>query len=553
MKFTDLKQFISVHQMVAKYTLQLLFILNCFVAIAQDNARKAQMFYDDENYDSALLYVDKALENSPSYPAPILKLKADIISYQNQFLEAIGLYKNVIEQLEFGEIRDSKLKMKSYSEIGWCYAQLGLFEKANKFQHAARKLAIAANDKEETAASYFNLSTNHVRLTNYDSGIHYIQLAYDLDLESGDSLAISSDLNTLGYLFASKKDYTKALDYYTQSLSFVTKKDTRRLAVRYNNLGSMEMELSLFEEAESHILKSYELHASLKDSIKMMQRAIGLCQLYTRMDRLGQAKRNGQVAVAFFKKKNNAFFEVKARIHLAKAFEKGGEYERALNELKSVIQVCKSAGLLEDLIKAHADLIAIYERQNNVQEAFRYLKQNQIYIDSLSRNEQLQKVSNLELKFITEQNEKEVELLQLENRLKESEIERRRRESRVLLTGIILVVVFAAIIIFVQLQKFRLKKALLSQEIDTLRVRIQTILPPEVNISLHQLNEGLIKPLSQREFEILQHAITDKTNREIADLVFVSINTVKFHLRKIYEKLGVSNRSEALEKLLSKS
>mgnify|MGYP003738685707 CR=1 FL=1 len=55
--------------------------------------------------------------------------------------------------------------------------------------------------------------------------------------------------------------------------------------------------------------------------------------------------------------------------------------------------------------------------------------------------------------------------------------------------------------------------------------------------------------LSPREQEVLAHLRTDMTTAEIADALFVSVNTVKTQLRSAYRKLGVSRRPEALEML----
>ena len=37
------------------------------------------------------------------------------------------------------------------------------------------------------------------------------------------------------------------------------------------------------------------------------------------------------------------------------------------------------------------------------------------------------------------------------------------------------------------------------------------------------------------------------TLREIADELFISVNTLKFHLKVVYRKLGVASRAEAAE------
>jgi DNA-binding NarL/FixJ family response regulator len=57
----------------------------------------------------------------------------------------------------------------------------------------------------------------------------------------------------------------------------------------------------------------------------------------------------------------------------------------------------------------------------------------------------------------------------------------------------------------------------------------------------------LVEPLTARERDVLRFLPSRLTVREIADELFVSVNTVKFHLRVIYRKLGVTSRAEAAE------
>jgi DNA-binding NarL/FixJ family response regulator len=51
--------------------------------------------------------------------------------------------------------------------------------------------------------------------------------------------------------------------------------------------------------------------------------------------------------------------------------------------------------------------------------------------------------------------------------------------------------------------------------------------------------------LSSRESETLSYIAKGYTNPEIAAALSISENTVRFHLKNIYEKLGVANRTEA--------
>ncbi len=55
--------------------------------------------------------------------------------------------------------------------------------------------------------------------------------------------------------------------------------------------------------------------------------------------------------------------------------------------------------------------------------------------------------------------------------------------------------------------------------------------------------------ISDREVEIIEAVVVGKTNKEIAAALFISINTVKTHIKNIYRKLEVKNRVQLLHKI----
>ena len=54
--------------------------------------------------------------------------------------------------------------------------------------------------------------------------------------------------------------------------------------------------------------------------------------------------------------------------------------------------------------------------------------------------------------------------------------------------------------------------------------------------------------ISEREYEVLELLSHGHSNKEIADKLFVSTNTIKTHLSHLYEKLEVSRRAQAIQK-----
>ena len=69
-------------------------------------------------------------------------------------------------------------------------------------------------------------------------------------------------------------------------------------------------------------------------------------------------------------------------------------------------------------------------------------------------------------------------------------------------------------------------------------------IPPEIASQLleHLSDEGL----TEREVEVLREVAGGNRNREIAQTLFISEETVKVHIKHIMEKLGANDRTEAV-------
>jgi LuxR family maltose regulon positive regulatory protein len=58
--------------------------------------------------------------------------------------------------------------------------------------------------------------------------------------------------------------------------------------------------------------------------------------------------------------------------------------------------------------------------------------------------------------------------------------------------------------------------------------------------------QDLVEPLSPREIEVLRLLPTGLTAEELAKELFISVNTVRTHMKNLYSKLGVHSRHEAV-------
>lgn len=86
------------------------------------------------------------------------------------------------------------------------------------------------------------------------------------------------------------------------------------------------------------------------------------------------------------------------------------------------------------------------------------------------------------------------------------------------------------------------------------RPKVETVIVekpvPVSTAAAFSLNTGELDRLglSSRELEVLQLMADGLSNQEIAGRLFVSLNTVKTHASRVFEKLDVKRRTQAVEK-----
>jgi two-component system nitrate/nitrite response regulator NarP len=65
-------------------------------------------------------------------------------------------------------------------------------------------------------------------------------------------------------------------------------------------------------------------------------------------------------------------------------------------------------------------------------------------------------------------------------------------------------------------------------------------------LDVRKIHDNPLSSLTRRELEVLSDLAAGRTNKQIAREQGVSLNTVKFHVRNLFQKLGVNSRSQAI-------
>ena len=112
-------------------------------------------------------------------------------------------------------------------------------------------------------------------------------------------------------------------------------------------------------------------------------------------------------------------------------------------------------------------------------------------------------------------------------------------EHSVEIYGGLIALVFASLGIWLGLKLTRKKEVVVVREVE---VAVSNAMP-------FALNEKRLRELAitKRELEILELIARGMSNREIADKLFVSENTVKTHSSRLFDKLSAKRRTQAVQ------
>jgi len=117
-------------------------------------------------------------------------------------------------------------------------------------------------------------------------------------------------------------------------------------------------------------------------------------------------------------------------------------------------------------------------------------------------------------------------------------------EHSVEIYGALIAALFAAFGIWLGLKLTRKEEVVLLKEVEVVKeVPVPMLSEPFAVNEAQQRQLGITK----RELEILELIAEGLSNREIADKLFVSENTVKTHSSRLFDKLGAKRRTQAVQ------
>lgn len=454
---------------------------------------------------------------------------------------------DILSSFSIEQVPEDSLKSYFYYYKGSAFGQLSVFDSAVFYVDKAKEVLPARHPVIEIqiyrAYGNINWARNfyHLALSDYEDALKIADSLNNAEFQI-------SLLGNIGGIYAKLDNLPLALDYTLRAEQISERSGVIRPR-SHMKIGTYLMELGRHEEGLRSLEKTQALiEVDSKDSIALGVNYINKAQAHLELKNLKACHQSLEVAQVIL---NRVGFEYPslymtwasfglssgnlplAKSSLDKAFEVALK-QRDKDEIKKVTEIAKQLAL----------------KQNRLADVIKY--QDEIYAlnDSIKDDRMVNRVYELQTLYETEQKEAEIERLKLENLLKEATLAKTQGQLTGSIVIGVLLVILGIVFIVLRNKKVAAEKAQQEFQMDALKQRITEIQAGSLSydsLELESINTKIKNVLSDRELETLKLVLAGKSNKEIGEQLFISVNTVKFHLKNIYEKIGVANRKEALQ------
>lgn len=434
--------------------------------------------------------------------------------------------------------------------------------KENKFIEAikyhGRALSLLENSKDTLLKInvLINLATDLRKVNFEERAYHYLVQAMELSEKTNNEANLARALHGIGNIHINLQEYDKALGYFYKTLAIEKKRKNKRgMDYVYSNLAEVYTLTKQFDSAQKYLSLTLELSKKLYGDNLGIKYNIAGHYFYYRKN-YPKALEYFQKALEDTRRRNIERYAANSEIMMGKIYMHDGNNDRALNHIQAGLNLAKKIHSKENIVLGYDALIDLYSHTGDYKKALEYAKLKEVWKNNLLNNQTKQSIHVLEVLHKMKEKDKKLTSLALQQK----KLEQKAKFSFYLwlITLISSVLGIALIVVFYKLRQKKIELELeeKNQQILSLirkeQIESKKNQPLKMNTESSEEEDACNKflaheELTNREKEILQLICQGKNNKEIARELYISLNTVKTHIRHIYDKLNVKNRLDLLK------
>ncbi len=213
------------------------------------------------------------------------------------------------------------------------------------------------------------------RYNNPDSSFYFAQLQYDLAETTGYKKWMAAALKTQGYIYRSKADFNKALDYFSRGLKIYEEIDNKSgIAESLNNIGVVQERKGDFDKALEYYLQSLETGEKIKSRENIGETLYNLGRFYFRKGDYDIALDYLKQSFEICKETGNLKGQTNAQDIIGLIYQSLGDYEEALEVYAHNLAIYKKMENKQAIAGTQANIGNIYMLQENYPKALENFK-----------------------------------------------------------------------------------------------------------------------------------------------------------------------------------
>jgi LuxR family maltose regulon positive regulatory protein len=398
-------------------------------------------------------------------------------------------------------------------------------------------------------------------LTKYDTTAMIAESRRALEYIPPEYLSTRSNANwTLGYGYLFQGDRSSARKFFEKAVSLSQKSgDIFTEILATVGLGTVqEADNLLYQAVETY---QYVLQLASKQPLQIVNEAhLGLARIFYEWNNLEAAKEHGHLSLQLALQYDKAVDRfILSEIFLARLKLTKNDVDGAVNILEKVSQTARQKNFTHRFPEIAAAQALTSLAQGNVSDAS-YLAQKHKLPISQARVHLAQGDTSSALEVLVQSRQQAEEKDLKDEQLKVVILQaiahhlggEKERAMQLLGDALALAEPGGFVRIFVdeglpmaELLSEAAAQGMMPGYISKLLAAFEAEEQKLADPSSHS-SQPLIEPLSKRELEVLQLIAQGLSNHEIGEQLFLALDTVKGHNRKIYSKLGVHRRTEAV-------
>lgn len=497
---------------------------------------------------------------------------------KNKLLVDSLFFANQIEALEISEksipaaftANDTFYITYFLDQAGELNRMLGNYDEAIAQITKCLRYKVNWEDKRDLSLSYNNLGKTYVNRGQYDLAAKNFLKALEIMEKADDLQGQAYYLNNLGALYDLQHNYSRAIEYYSRSLKIKDKLgDVKGMAATQTNLGISYHNLGDLENAIKSFKYAIRIQREEKLTTKLARGLSNISKVYIDAGDMENARKTALEAYSLSDEITDAQLLGNLLNNVSSYYLAANNLDSALFFNKKAIDHAAKNRAWKTLRDGYVGRAEIFSQQRKFKQAYDALYTSTKYNDSLVNEANIYAVADMEGKYNYEKNLRKINEQELKQLRTDRELEAKKAQQLYLILGVAgLIFVVLALVIGIrqkrrqnhllkgqnslinkQKSELEVMNSTLSVELDKLQLSMEE--KERLLSDVFQSRKKIELPpellsLSKREMEVLSYLALGRTDDQIAQSLFVSKSTVKTHLRRIYSKLLVSGRAEAV-------